>query len=153
MKHILLSITAAVFVLFAISGCHKSGGVSHGTMTATVNGQPFSSSHCAIGSFIAASGTIKGLNIVGFTGSNYDPPDISFSIANFVTGSTGTYTIVNDSSLLVFASMDSTINSGTLAQSGTITINSSSTSAISGTFSFILADGTTITNGVFTAVE
>ncbi len=154
MKNIFLPVAIALIAFFAFSACHKSSsGSLHGSMTATINGQPFTSSHCVIGSFYPSATGIKGLNITGWIGNNFDAPDISLSIANYTTGSTGAYTIVNDTTYSVFASVDSTNSSGQLALTGTINIKSSSATAISGTFSFTLFDGTTVTNGLFTAVD
>lgn len=153
MKNTLFAI-AAIIGFLAISACHKSER-SNGTITAKINGQPFKCDHCTIGSFISSVTGVRGLSIVGWAGGNTpSAPDLSFSIASYVTGSTGTYTVNNtfDSTFSVYASLDSTNFSGMLLPSGTINITSSSATSISGTFSFTAFSGTTITDGVFSAV-
>jgi hypothetical protein len=147
MKYILFLLSITMFVIFA--GCSKSKkGTSNptGSMSATINGVAVNFSHCPIGSISGG-----GLYINGFEDSVGVGRSIQLSITNYTTGATGTYTITTYPNVTVSASVDSN-TAGQDALSGTITIKAASASAISGTFSFTTY-GTTVTNGVFNAVQ
>ena len=145
MRNILL-LAVAVICIFA--GCKKKdSGSSRGSMSATINGEPFKINSCYIESF--AGDTMSGL---AFTGTNPERTGrmISLAIANYTIGTTGTYTITTYPDISIRASVD-TNHTGQMAQSGTITINSSTEKAVSGTFSFTCYYGYIVTNGVFEA--
>jgi hypothetical protein len=150
-NYILLVVITALTVL---SGCGKKSEDKsavedkNGSMTATINGEPFSAEYCTVG-----SSTKGGLHIFGKNATGVGRA-ITLSILNYNDGATGTYAVTfpNDT---VSAVLDSN-TSGQLARSGNITISKYSTSEISGTFSFKCMNGSlnwTVTEGVFKAVK
>lgn len=137
----------AITVIFIFSGCSKSNSHPNGFMSATINGEAFNVENCSV-----LSTTAGGLQIAGFN-RMYMGRSIQLAIRNYVDGATGTYTLTPLPDMTIWASVD-TANSGTLAQSGTITIKSYSATVVSGTFSFNCVNGsivTNVTNGVFEA--
>jgi hypothetical protein len=141
----ILTFTAIIMIgLAAFTGCKKSSSSTSYTMKATIGGTTTTFNTCVA----AASGTL--MTISGFNGSGTTatPPYLQVYMSNF-TG-VGTYNI----DATTTTNMGSYyINSTTakLAQTGTITITSSSTASIAGTFNFTTTDGTVISGASFTA--
>lgn len=166
MKKILALAAIAAISFSAFTGCKKSSsntGTSSfsGTMKATVNGAPFSLPYCW---FVLQTDklTIIGANGAAAT-AGFNFPVLNLDLNTYTIGNTGTF--IMDSTGKAAAILDSTVSSVTSTltptigpgftltylSTGSITISSSSSSTISGTFNIAFADGTTFTNGSFTA--
>jgi hypothetical protein len=145
MRKILTLVIITAFVLTAFSGCKKSSnGNESYLMTANVGSTTFSGSDTyTVGKGVA-------LSVFSYSGvsSGLMPPYMEITMPNF-TGE-GTYNF--DSTLKSnFAGFQQTSSSLKLALSGSVVITASSSSSVSGTFSFMATDGTFVSNGKFTA--
>jgi len=142
-----------MFMAFFIAGiaffssCKKSSSTSY-RMYASINGAAFNGAKC----FATSNNTA--INIYGNLASDTSAtkpafPYILLSISNF-TG-TGTYVIGTSGATGAGAIIDSSATHNAIGIYGTITINSVSPN-ISGSFSFLALDSTSVTNGSFTAL-
>ena len=148
MKYVIFSV--AIITICIFNSCSKSSkGNPNGSMSATINGESFNVQNCSVG-----SSSLGGLYIEG-ANANLTGRYITLSITNYVAGSTGTYSLTTYPDVSVTAVLDSN-NMGQGGQTGSITIKTSTPTAISGTFSFTCINGSltwTITNGVFNAIK
>jgi hypothetical protein len=144
MKKLLTFSTIVMIGLVVLSSCSKKSSSPSYLMTATVGATAFSGSN----TYALTAGT--DVSIFSYTGSGTTatPPYLEIVMPNF-TG-TGTYTF--DSTLLSnTAGYYESSTSAKVAKSGSVIITSSSSTSISGTFSFTTTDGTVVSNGKFTA--
>lgn len=158
MKKLTIACAVGAIALFTISGCKKKTDSTPvaTSMTATINGVAFSGSTSL---FAINNGDLEvdggNLNTQNNVSVQLLDPYIRLKIANYIAGTTGTYSFNTASgSYTGSAEIDSnsvSIDGIIMGTTGTITITSSTSSVISGTFSFNCADSTKVTNGAFTA--
>jgi hypothetical protein len=136
----------ALLGLSALTACSKKSSSPTYVMKATVGSTSFNES-----SHVLAIASGGGLIITGSAGTvtTSAPPQITIAIVSW-SGSTGTTTF---DSTAATGYEEYLPNSSTVSESktGTVTITSVSSTAVSGTFSFTATDGTVVSNGSFTA--
>jgi hypothetical protein len=156
MKKIMLSAVLAIFTVVTFTECKKSDNKSTPvvtSMTATINGLPFSGSlsvYALNGSSIEIDGGNQ--NTQNNLTLQLVDPYIRLYIDNYMLGTLGDFTFGSGTSA-ASGSIDSNSAMGAyvVGHTGTITITVSTPSAVKGTFNFVSLDGTTVTNGAFTA--
>ena len=149
MKKILTLAIVAILCIGAFTGCKKSDSGSSYSMKATVAGSAFNVSN------VYATITSNTLAITGNSGSStttQSPPYLSVVLYDYTN--TGNYTIDTTASTPTVAATyapDATITDWKTSYTGSVTISSVTSTQVVGTFNFVMADGSTITGGTFTA--
>ena len=138
MKKILSFAAIAMFGFAAFTSCTKKSTSPGYTMGATINGHSYSSNAVS-----GKNGTI--LSVWGYTSATaISYPNISIVLANYAAA--GTYSL---DGIFTAVTIDSSSTSAVTSSYGTVVITS--TSPLKGTFSATMTDSTKITNGSFTA--
>ncbi len=143
----LITLVMLAIIGVSIIGCKKKSTTPSTSLSVNLAGttKTFSTA--------TASGSGSIMQITGYSGSSSAaPPYYSITIYNF-TGP-ATYTVdMHAASPTVASSYWPTTDlaDSKVAVSGSVTITSSSSATVSGTFDFTAYDGTTMSSGTFTA--
>ena len=148
MKKLLTVALSAVIGATALTSCSKKSDSSPSySMKTTIGKTSFSGTNCYA---ILAGGA---LSISGWNGTSTVAvaPYLSLTIMSW-NGGTGATSVDSTMTAGAISWMpDASSVTGLYARSGTITISSVSSSAISGSFSGTMSDGSQVTGGTFTA--
>jgi len=147
MKKILTIAAIAMIGLLTFAGCSKksSSGPSY-YMKATLGSSAYNAGNC-----IASSNGAGGLTITGLGGSSTSPtpPYVSVEI---VTWSNAAGTFNFDSTMTTnFAQYILSDTTSKISKSGSVIVNTVSSTVVTGTFTFTCTDGTVVSGGTFSA--
>jgi len=152
MKKIIIIVIVAFLGFTTFSGCTRSSSSSStsttGSMTATIGSTAMNGTICVASEVSGALG-ISGSTVTSGVGG---PPQINFTITNW-SGGTGSVTLGSSSASNFAEYIQSSSSLALFSTSGTLNINSVSTTNISGTFSFTLSTGVTVSSGTFSAIR
>jgi hypothetical protein len=149
MKRIMTLSAILMLGLVFFAGCSKKSDSPSYSMKATIGGTAFSVTNCYA---VLNNGVLSITGSSGTSTSGTTPPFFTVVINTYTTATT--YTL--DTTALVpniGGTYSPTLNIADMkgAKSGSVTISSASSSSYTGTFNFILTDGTAVTGGTFTA--
>lgn len=139
----------AVALIAAMSGCSRSSSSSPAatySMRATIGSASMNGTVC-IATVVSGVLGISGSTVVSGVGG---PPQINLAIYSW-TGAAGTFALGSTGGNNFGEYIASTGALTNISTSGTVTITSVTTTAISGTFSFTCSGGVSVTAGTFTA--
>jgi hypothetical protein len=142
-KHLLLLSALVLCTIGLFTACKKSSSSPSSSFSATMNGTTIS----GVSQFNLSDTLFALIGAKSLSGTSPSYPYFSFNINNFK--GKGTYNL--DSTLNVSLAVDSTTTNIIYGVYGSVVITASSSSSVSGTFSFTCADSTKITSGAFTA--
>jgi len=153
MKKFILYPAMVIMGLSAFTACKKSSSstttpTSSKSMTATVNGKSETTTN-----LIAVNATMSGVTEMELTGTFADGHQLLITVFGFTGNGTYTFntTSTSGTSTAFWITTGTASTLANAANNGQMVVTSSSTSGLSGTFSFVTNDSTNVSSGSFTA--